>query len=844
MHRLLTAAVLAVFAIPAAAGDAPAVGVWDPRASVHAARITVDAGQLDRIAAWIGEAGLPTVRLDTAALERHPDPAQVPVLFMPGDTVPRSAIAALQDYAAAGGVLVGLAGRVPFNDAIAPGGGAAWALSPAEPRFAWETRELREALGLRYVYNPVLHDQGVLHQPSALLQRYLPGIAAVRRKLPHAWICPRPDGGRMVALIASSRADGDAVVPAIYIATRGRSRAIICSQPEWAGLRPAPWWDRPRELVQALARIALDLAAGRLDPAAEAAVALAEDTPAPEPFRSRPTSPGVDPDGAEPVLRMGRFDGSSLDLGGPVPAGQRVAVPAGGPLPRCLMPGSSLVIAVDTAPAAPAWLRLRLAFDGDDAAIAASLGGRVLLSEQFTYHDAGGASNNSVAAAQQPSEINRIVCLPPGAAGELVLANPGRGPVWFDAIQIEGRPHGSPPLLIGFNAAMGMTQPGGANAVQPGGGRAWGALRQTLRLQNLGEPGDPARWERIDRLVAQAEAAGAPVHAILEGCPAWMATPASLAEAIARKRPHICVPRLDAWTTMLEELVPRYRGRIAAWELWNEVDIRQFWIGTPEEYVALWQATQPVIARLDPGRPLFSGGLAAQNEEMIDAFVAGGVTASATWIANHCYAGQSPMWEMINGRFESLLYARGVATPIHANEQGFVSANAEWFTGPPPWTRERQARALDIALARLLAAGHVRASIFTCGGDAHPYGCLDAAGGETAAYRVAMDYMALNGPGASREDVSLTPADGGVLRGVYAAAARLGDGRQVVLLNPAESPLAAPPVRLALHLPDARPRRVSATCAGNDVVVTASQDGAWLECRLALPGRCIVRIEP
>lgn len=837
--------VLAVVAI-SAAEVVPRVAVWDPGAAVSTPRFTVDPAWLDRVATWIGEAGLPTGRLTSPAIATAGgiDAQAWPVLVLPGDLVPRTDIAALTAYADKGGILVGLSARVPFNDAIAAGAKEAWRLDPEQPKFAWETRQPRESLGIRYIYNPDLHDQGIRHEPTALLRRYLPVAETVRRRLPHAWLCrlPEADGPatRFIPLIDSTREDGASVVPGIYIAVFGRRTSIMCTQAGWTGRERAPWWPHQRETVQALARLAFDIAQGRVDLAGEPAVDLVAEPAPPAPGA---VGPGVDPDHAVPVVRFGAFDGSSRGMAPAVAAGATLMLEAGAAMPRGLQPGARLVLPLPPLGQGQGWLRVRLGFSMGGAALSAAIGQSLLLNERFIAHDASGVSNNHVRSAQ-PVEINRIVCIPPDATGDLVLANPGTQEITFDAVQIERRPEGTPGVLVGFNAGMGMTQPGGISAVPPGIGRTWGAVRQTLRLQLLGEPGDPQRWAKIDQVVEQAVATGAPVHAILEGCPRWMATPETYEEAVRRKRPHICVPRLDAWAAMLEELVPRYRGRIAAWELWNEVDIAQFWIGTPEEYVGLWKASLPVLRRLDPGKPVFTGGLARQAREVVDAIVDGGLAGEATWIANHCYAGQSPMWEAENGQLESMLYARGVTTPIHANEQGFVYTNAEWFTGPPAWTRERQARATDIALARLMAAGHVRVSVFTCGGDAHPYGYLDAQGHETPAYRVVADYMALNGPGARREDVCLTAVDGATLCGVYAAAARHDDGTQVVVLNPSESEPPGVAVRLCVALPDERPRRAAMLRDGGPLPVEIVQRGTWAELRLDLTARTVLRLSP
>ncbi|MCK6487764.1 MAG: hypothetical protein L6R48_05380 [Planctomycetes bacterium] len=839
---------LALLPLGAAEPVAPSVAVWDPGVGCIAERFTIDTAWLDRVAGWIAAAGLPTCRLTTAEIAAGPAPARIPVLVMPGDTVPRGAIPALMAYAESGGVLVALAARLPFTTAIAPAGAAGWAVDPPAPKFAWEVPTLREALGIRYLYQPALHDQGLAHTPTPLLLRYLPGAQPVRRRLPHSWLCGMPDGAGSTGfhpLMDSRRVDGQAVIPAMYVARFGRRTAVVATQPEWTGAAPQqPWWPQCEGTVQALARLALDLAAGTvaLDPAD--AIHLAPTQAAPEPLLGRPAGTGVDPDGAEPVARFGRFDGTGWELGPPAAAPGRTVLAAGVPLPRRLDPGAEVEAPLPELGAGPLFLRVRLAFCASDAALAVAVGGRGILAEQFIAHDLQGASNHSVETARQAVEIGRIAFIPPGAAGTLVLGNPGREPVWLDALQIERRPRPAPPVLVGFNTGMGLSFPDRACALPAGAGRGWGAFRADARLRLVGPPGDPGRWALLDRQVERAVALGAPLHLLLSECPPWMASEDSRRVSLARKRPHIAVPRLELWTAMLEELVPRYRDRVAAWEVGNEVDIAQFWIGTPAQYAELWRATWPLLQRLDPGKPVFTAGLASQGEAVVEALDEAGALRQATWIANHCYAAQTPMWERGNGRLEGMLYNRGVATPIHANEQGFPWCNAEWFSGPPDWTPQRQAAAVDIGLARLMAAGHVRVSVFHAGGDDHPYGCIDAAGVPRPAYRVVEDYLALGGPDARRLDAGMVAADGGLLRGIYVAASSRGDGTATLVVNPCESPTAARAVLLRVPLPAAGAWRAVADGAPLPCQVLAGPGPAWAEIGLTVARRSVVSLLP
>jgi hypothetical protein len=161
MHGLPILCLLALaLAANLHAGKPPRIAAWDPSTGASHLRFTVDAPWLDRVADWIADGGMVRERIPTGRIATGLDPLHMPVLtLLPGDTVPHDAQKALIAYSDAGGILVGLAATVPFLIRITPtpSGPAAWDVSPSTPLFAWQTGELREALGIRHVYRPALH---------------------------------------------------------------------------------------------------------------------------------------------------------------------------------------------------------------------------------------------------------------------------------------------------------------------------------------------------------------------------------------------------------------------------------------------------------------------------------------------------------------------------------------------------------------------------------------------------------------------------------------------------------------------------------------------------------------
>lgn len=74
----------------------------------------------------------------------------------------------------------------------------------------------------------------------------------------------------------------------------------------------------------------------------------------------------------------------------------------------------------------------------------------------------------------------------------------------------------------------------------------------------------------------------------------------------------------NPWARYVQRTVERYKGRVAAWEIWNEPDFPPaastgyfgFWSGTVEGYARLLKVAYAVIRATDPGATVVMGGMA------------------------------------------------------------------------------------------------------------------------------------------------------------------------------------------------------------------------------------------
>ncbi len=202
---------------------------------------------------------------------------------------------------------------------------------------------------------------------------------------------------------------------------------------------------------------------------------------------------------------------------------------------------------------------------------------------------------------------------------------------------------------------------------------------------------EPSEWVfgPLDQAVEQGQAAGVELVMTLGQTPAWAS---SRPAQPSPRGPGSAAPPagLDAWVRYVETVVTRYRGRIRAYEIWNEPRIEgldrwrdtQFFYGSAQELVALSKAAYSVIKRRDPDAlvlsPAFDGeGL---GEKRLGAFLAAGGGCCFDVLSYHLYPHTGATVEAIRpermpgrvARLRAILAKAGLARPIWNTEYGYL----------------------------------------------------------------------------------------------------------------------------------------------------------------------------
>lgn len=107
------------------------------------------------------------------------------------------------------------------------------------------------------------------------------------------------------------------------------------------------------------------------------------------------------------------------------------------------------------------------------------------------------------------------------------------------------------------------------------------------------------RFEKLDGYVSLAQQHGTGILLTLGGTPRW-----------ASARPNVSTNyypgfaaepvNVDDWRTYVKTVSLRYKGRIQAYEIWNEPNLPDYWSATLDQMLALTKEASLIIRNLDP----------------------------------------------------------------------------------------------------------------------------------------------------------------------------------------------------------------------------------------------------
>jgi hypothetical protein len=162
-------------------------------------------------------------------------------------------------------------------------------------------------------------------------------------------------------------------------------------------------------------------------------------------------------------------------------------------------------------------------------------------------------------------------------------------------------------------------------------GAVW--IRKTFEWEEI-EP-EPGVWDfsKWDAYVDEGKRAGKKILAVLAYDTGWI-------YGEKKPRQHITPEKIPYFLEYAEQVVRRYRGRIDAFEIWNEPNNPfYFWKGPRKDFYELSRATARKIKEIDPEIKVVAGSLWLVSKSFIRGMFDSGAMEQVDAISFHPYAG-------------------------------------------------------------------------------------------------------------------------------------------------------------------------------------------------------------
>lgn len=210
------------------------------------------------------------------------------------------------------------------------------------------------------------------------------------------------------------------------------------------------------------------------------------------------------------------------------------------------------------------------------------------------------------------------------------------------------------------------------------------------------------RFDTLDRYVDEANRRGVKVLLTLGQTPQWAAAQPD-AESPYGPGASSAPRSLDDWQAYVETLARRYKGRVHAWEVWNEINVKHFWTGEPARMAELERSAAAVLKRIDPASVVLSPSVQGGAFRQLDAYFQAGGGQAADVISYHFYAStERPevLPERI-ARVREIMARHGLASkPLWNTEIGWLIPNSDGGYGKqqrPVWSTWYKPDAIEAA---------------------------------------------------------------------------------------------------------------------------------------------------
>ena len=205
-----------------------------------------------------------------------------------------------------------------------------------------------------------------------------------------------------------------------------------------------------------------------------------------------------------------------------------------------------------------------------------------------------------------------------------------------------------------------------------------------------GGRGSYSDWyaKRVDRIVDEAATRGIKVLGTIWWTPGWANGGAGRGAP-----PH----DPQDFGNFARWVANRYQGRVAAWEIWNEPNLDDFFTGTAGDYVDLLKAAYPAIKEADPAAQVVLGGPSYNDTKWLSKVYEAGAQGYFDVMSTHPYQGEADLHP--EAPDDGTIWRIAHTKAVHALMERYGDGDKKiWFTeygwsthptepGAPNWMR-------------------------------------------------------------------------------------------------------------------------------------------------------------
>jgi GH35 family endo-1,4-beta-xylanase len=204
---------------------------------------------------------------------------------------------------------------------------------------------------------------------------------------------------------------------------------------------------------------------------------------------------------------------------------------------------------------------------------------------------------------------------------------------------------------------------------------AWRLMDAYVKWYELEPRKNEFHFERLDEYVAIAQEKHVKVLLPLVGTPSWAS--ARPTEAKSGNPPGTAAEPadMDDWRNFVRTVATRYKGKIEAYEIWNEPNEDNFWTGKVEQLVDMTREAFQIIKSVDPNALVVSPSCTVESgPQYLDGFLNKGGGKFVDGIGYHFYVRSKPPEAIVDiaTRLKEILLANHVDKPIWNTESGWA----------------------------------------------------------------------------------------------------------------------------------------------------------------------------